>query len=306
MLDFTPTIHLPQIYRKRKHSSAAHLPIRRLRAIAGFFKPFMGFKPNQTALLDGEPSRKQPASNGKMSRTSQNRPEMTRTIHSSVPTTPESSITRVQPTVEMPDIPPAKPRNRGSLESYHKSDYSSEVRRTVYPGGRTKTEMIFSLSGRPLNSPKASTRTSPSGRRVSWKESITRKESRITKISKPTLIRVNEKNRRVNEISKTNVLSRRKHRYGRSVKPSALALSFCAAVLAFGGLGIYTVASLDMEIQQLRALKQHQEIAISLLKNRLDHVQRVVDEELVGSNSTISVLVRISNVLSWAVGNIAG
>lgn len=69
---------------------------------------------------------------------------------------------------------------------------------------------------------------------------------------------------------------------------------------------MYAAASLDLEIQQLRALKGHQEVTIGLLKNRLDHVQRVVNEELTGNNSKLSVLVTISNVLSWAVGNVPG
>ncbi|KAE9968715.1 hypothetical protein BLS_005676 [Venturia inaequalis] len=314
MLDFSQISNQPQTCRKRKHSCAFHPPstIRRLRAIAEFLEPFMGFKPTQAAPLERELTRKQPASNGNMSRTWRNGSDMalsSREAHPSFPTTSESPTTGTQPTVGMPgssQISLANPTKRPSLETYRKPDSSSEVRRTTYPDGRTRTEFTFSLSGRPLSPAKASTHTSPTGRRVAWAESITRKGPRITKISKPLSIRVNGKNLRVNEASKTNVLLRPKPRQGRSVKSSALALSVCAAVVALGSFGVYAAASLDLEIQQLRALKGHQEVTIGLLKNRLDHVQRVVNEELTGNNSKLSVLVTISNVLSWAVGNVPG
>lgn len=312
MLDFCQTINQPQPCRKRKHSSASHLPLNRLQAIARYIEPFMGFRSTQATMPDTEVARGEPASNGKIgTRTAQNNtdtPMSSRRTHSSVPNSKESAITTTPAMVKMPEpspTPPATLKERPSIGEYRKLGYSSELRRNVYPGGRTKTEISFSLSGRPLSAQTSSTPTLPS-RRVAWTESITRKGSRITKTSKPRLIRVNGKNLSVNETTTTNVILRPKHLYGRSVKPSEFALLFCAAIVAIGALGTYTVASLDSEIQQLRALKQHQKATIGLLQNRLSHVQRVVEEELTGNNSAMSVLVAISNVLSWAAGSVTG
>ncbi|QDS75884.1 hypothetical protein FKW77_002089 [Venturia effusa] len=225
------------------------------------------------------------------------------------PTKKASSQT--QPPSKMPDLSPtasSSPPNRPSSENRSRPTHSSEFRRTVYPDDRTRMEMAWSLSGRPLNSQRTASRTHSTGTRVSWTESRTLTGSRITKISRPRTIRLNGKTMPVNERNvRTNVMLRPRYRYGRRIgKPSQVALAFCAAALTIGALGTYAVASFDAEIQRLRALKQHQEETIRLLQGRLSLVQEVVDRELTGNSSTMTVLVGISNVLSWAVRNVTG
>lgn len=197
---------------------------------------------------------------------------------------------------------PNKPTNGTSSGAQLQPTCSSNVLRTLYfqyPNGNARTVIEFSLPGR-HRSPHKSPARLPL-RKVSWTET-TSKRSGVTKIFKPRTVRYNGKTYPVNETNATNVVLHPIRRKGRHVKSSRFAILFAASVFALGSCLSYTVSQLHSEIHRLRNDNQHHEMTNDQLRGALDEVQRVLSVELVEHNSTMSVIVAISNVLSWAVG----